>query len=117
MEWTQNLRHARRDPDVHPAGARVVAEVSLPPTLDQAAQEIPASSEARLPRVAGSQMKLSRRFAGERAMRTNVAIVSTPRLAFLPRLVEPEELFRVQTLGSELTGGTIRYRRSPSEGN
>ena len=65
------------------------------PTLDQSGREIPASSPTRLAGVAGSEMKPFRRFAADRAMRTNVVIVSTPSLAFftpslafLPRLVE-----------------------------
>ncbi|MGA2495383.1 MAG: hypothetical protein ABSF67_21000 [Roseiarcus sp.] len=52
--------------------------VSLPPTLDHAVRDIPASSAARLAGVAEPRTKLSRRFAAERAMRTNVVT----RLAF-----------------------------------
>jgi hypothetical protein len=48
-------------------------------------------------------MKLSRSFDADRAVRTNVVIVSTPSLAFLPRLVEAQEPVRVQALSSELS--------------
>src|ERR1700748_806123 len=75
--------------------------LNLPPTLDQAGRENPASSETRLVGGAGPRMKLSRRFAAKRAMRTNVVIVSSPSLAFLPRFVEGEEPVRVQTLRAE----------------
>ena len=51
----------------------------------------PASSFARLAGIAERGMKLPRRFAADRAMRTNVVIVSTPSFAFLPRLVETEK--------------------------
>ena len=44
---------------------RVFRGMSLPPTLDQAGWEIPASSAARLVGVAGPRMKLARRFAAE----------------------------------------------------
>ena len=74
----------------------------MPPTLDQAGWEIPASSAARLVGVAGPRMKLARRFAAEGAMRTNVVIVSTPSLAFSPSLVEAQEPVGVQALCTEL---------------
>jgi hypothetical protein len=49
--------------------AQMPAFVSLPPTLDQAGQEIPASSAARLAGVAGRRIKLSRRFPADRSLR------------------------------------------------
>ena len=69
--------------------------LSLPPTLDQASWEIPASSAARLVGFAGPRMKLPRRFAAKRAMRTNVVIVSTPSLAFSLSFVEAQGLVGV----------------------
>jgi hypothetical protein len=72
--------------------------MSLPPTLDLAGSEIPASSAARLVGAAGPRMKLARRFAAEGAMRTNVVIVSTPSLAFSPSFVEAQETVGVQAL-------------------
>ena len=45
-----------------PTAGHPAEGVSLPPTLDQAGQEIPASSAARLAGVAEPRMKLSRRF-------------------------------------------------------
>jgi hypothetical protein len=104
-------RSLRGEPTV--VGARVEAQLphdryrvfplpchrlSLPPTLDQAGWEIPASSAARLVGVAGPRMKLARRFAAEGAMRTNVVIVSTPSLAFSPSFVEAQEPVGVQAL-------------------
>jgi hypothetical protein len=47
-------------------------------------------------------MKLHRHFIADGTMWTNLAVVSSPSLAFCARLVEARERIRIQTLGSEL---------------
>ena len=47
-------------------------------------------------------MKLYRRFVADRAMGPHLVVVSTPSLAFSPRVVEAHEPVGVQALGSEL---------------
>jgi hypothetical protein len=47
-------------------------------------------------------MKRRRHFVADRAVRSDLVVVSTPSLAFLLRLVEAEEPARVQALGAEL---------------
>jgi hypothetical protein len=72
------------------------------PTLDRVRSENSGSFAGWLAGVTGRRMKLHRRFVADRAVGTNLVIVSTPILAFLARLVEALEPVGVQTLGTEL---------------
>ena len=76
--------------------------LSMPPTLDRVRSENSVSFAGWLAGVASRRMKLHRRFVADRAVWTNLVIVSTPSLAFLARLVEALEPVGVQTLGPKL---------------
>ena len=62
--------------------------MTLPPTLDRSWPGNPASSGGWLAGFTGRRMKLLRRFPADRAVRAHIVIVSTPSLAFSPRLVD-----------------------------
>src|SRR6516164_3348208 len=76
--------------------------LNLPPTLDHPRPENSASPGDRPAGITGRPVKHCRHLVADRAMRANLVLVSTPSLAFSPRLVEAEKPVSVQTFGSQL---------------
>ena len=94
--------------------------MDLPPTLDQFGVENPASSGGELAGIAGRPVKHCRHLVADRAVRSHLVVVSTPSLAFSPRLVEAEEPVGVQALRPELavqalTARIVRRLTRPAE--
>ena len=77
--------------------------MSLPPTLDHLGQENSASSGGRLAGFAGRPMKRRRHLVADRAVRSNLIVVSTPSLAFSLGLVEAKEPVQVEALVAQRT--------------
>src|SRR5204862_1313287 len=76
--------------------------VNLPPTLDRFRLENRASPGDGLAGIAGHSMKHCWHLVADRAVRSDLVVVSTPSLAFSACLVEAEEPIGVQALSPKL---------------
>src|SRR5579863_205154 len=89
-------------PTLDHLGQEILASLSLSPTLDHLGWEILASSGGELAGVARCPMKRRRHVVADRAVRSDLIVVSTPSLAFSPRFVEAQEPVGIAAFGAEL---------------
>jgi hypothetical protein len=75
--------------------------VNCSPSLDQAAGLFPASFGQRGSSAADRSISSIGGFVADRAVRSFLVVVSTPSLAFSPRIVEAHEPMSIQTFRSE----------------
>jgi hypothetical protein len=86
---------------VHPE-RNFFGHLTCHPSLDRPGGRLPALFGQRGPCAADRFHEARRRFVADPAMRPNLAVVSTPSLAFRPRVVEAHEPVRIQALRPEL---------------
>ena len=72
------------------------------PSLDRPAGFFPGGFAQGGPCATDRSMRLDRGFVADRAVWSLLVVVSTPSLAFSPRIVEAHEPVRVQAFGAEL---------------